>query len=144
MSKTVIIPSNYRPFVANVNGVIYSYPPGSSQTVPDEVAALIDSINALKPKEASLPGSVGQVWTRTENGYDWMDVLPGPGRLNQVLGWSAGRVAWLDDLPECSLNRCGGVFKAEAVADAEGDFPTAAEFNALLKALRDASVLALS
>lgn len=48
MSKTVMIPSNMNPWVCYINNNIYSYPAGTEQSVPDEVAALIESI---KPAE---------------------------------------------------------------------------------------------
>ena len=42
MSKTVMIPTDLGPFwEAEINGNKYSYPSGTEQTVPDEVAALI-------------------------------------------------------------------------------------------------------
>ena len=39
--KTVIIPNDYHPFVIEVNGVKYTYPEGTEQSVPDEVASAI-------------------------------------------------------------------------------------------------------
>ena len=47
MSKTVKIPEDRNPFVVEVNnGKKYSYPAGTVQTVPDEVAAVIASYEA--------------------------------------------------------------------------------------------------
>ena len=44
MSKTIKIPSGIgNPVDVVLNGIKYSYPAGSMQTVPDEVAALIES-----------------------------------------------------------------------------------------------------
>lgn len=65
--REVIIPSNMNPWMCNINGVVYSYTAGSTQTVPDEVASLIDAINAEKPV-ATHPGNAGDVWTMQENG----------------------------------------------------------------------------
>ena len=42
MSKTVTIPNDKgNPVIVVINGVKYIYPAGSTQTVPDEVAALL-------------------------------------------------------------------------------------------------------
>ena len=47
MSKTVTIPNCMNPFVVMANGVKYTYPAGSTQEVPDEVAVVIEAhINA--------------------------------------------------------------------------------------------------
>lgn len=52
MSRSVKIPSTPAPtFTCVINGTAYSYASGTTQTVPDEVAALIDNINRNKPKE---------------------------------------------------------------------------------------------
>lgn len=50
MSKQVTIPSNMNPWWCNINGVVYSYTAGSTQTVPDEVAAVIENYNNMLPK----------------------------------------------------------------------------------------------
>jgi hypothetical protein len=50
--KTVTIPGNLHPFEATINNVHYGpYPAGSTQTVPDEVAAVIENYNASLPVE---------------------------------------------------------------------------------------------
>lgn len=51
MTVSKLIPNSPDPFVCNINGVIYSYKAGTTQSVPDEVAALIDNINANAPTE---------------------------------------------------------------------------------------------
>lgn len=52
MSKTVTIPEGMYPFwECELNGVKYSYKAGTSQSVPDEVAALIEANNAMAPVE---------------------------------------------------------------------------------------------
>lgn len=50
MSKQVTIPSNMNPWWCNINGAVYSYTAGSTQTVPDEVAAVIENYNNMLPK----------------------------------------------------------------------------------------------
>lgn len=50
MSKQVTIPSNMNPWWCNINGVVYSYTAGSTRTVPDEVAAVIENYNNMLPK----------------------------------------------------------------------------------------------
>lgn len=50
MSKTVMIPSTQgNPWVCSVNNQKYSYEAGTEQTVPDEVAAIIDSADNFPP-----------------------------------------------------------------------------------------------
>lgn len=49
--KTVIIPNDYHPFEVEVNGRKYRYPEGTEQNVPDEVAAVINNIYKLAPRE---------------------------------------------------------------------------------------------
>lgn len=72
--KTVMIPSNVTPnFVCEINGKVYSYPAGTEQSVPDEVAALIGNINAMIPQEAAAPGKPGQFWLRLKDGAWWSD-----------------------------------------------------------------------
>ena len=55
MSKSVTIPTNMKPFWAcEINGIQYSYLAGSTATVPDEVAALVEQYYAALPKEEDL------------------------------------------------------------------------------------------
>ena len=56
--KTVIIPSDYHPFVIEVNGIKYTYPEGTEQSVPDEVASAIEHYYKLQPKERPTDGGV--------------------------------------------------------------------------------------
>lgn len=120
MSKTRLIPSNDNPFVCIINGVPYSYAAGSTQVVPDEVASLIDNINALKPREADEVGIAGQLWTKLDKGAGWVNL----------------------NLPTASETIKGIVLQGASVDDASSDTPTKAEFNALLKSLRDAGIIA--
>lgn len=50
----------------------------------------------------------------------------------------------VEGLPAATASATGGVKQASAVADAAGEAPTAAEFKALLDALRTAGILATS
>ena len=71
MSKSVLIPDTERKYwECELNGVRYRYVAGSTQTVPDEVAALIDQINAMKPVEEPVPE--GALWTMTSAGPGWV------------------------------------------------------------------------
>ena len=49
MSKTVKIPNTANPWRCVINGVEYAYAPGTTQSVPDEVAALIAQIEEYPP-----------------------------------------------------------------------------------------------
>lgn len=53
--KTIIIPESMNPFELIINGKKYSYPAGTQQDVPDEVAALIEANALLKPKPEDKP-----------------------------------------------------------------------------------------
>lgn len=51
MSKTVTIPAHTRPdWKCSINGKRYSYQAGSTQEVPDEIAALIEASEDMQPK----------------------------------------------------------------------------------------------
>ena len=43
MSRTVMIPESMNPFRVIINGVEYSYPSGTEQNVPNDVAAVIEN-----------------------------------------------------------------------------------------------------
>ena len=75
--KTVRIPTNANPFVITINGAIYSYPAGTVQSVPDNIAAIISQYNDSIPQEAEEQGEVGDVWTKTEEGAEWADAPSG-------------------------------------------------------------------
>lgn len=65
MSKTVMIPSTQgNPFVCSVNNQKYSYEAGTEQTVPDEVAAIIDSADNFPPAapDVDAPFNGGGGW----------------------------------------------------------------------------------
>ena len=49
MSKTIKIPDDMSPYEVIINGVKHIYPAGSTQTVPDDVAALIENSLAMAP-----------------------------------------------------------------------------------------------
>jgi len=58
MSKTVMIPTiGANPYVVELNGVRYSYPAGTEQTVPDAVAAIIANDITLRPQEDPNAGA---------------------------------------------------------------------------------------
>lgn len=50
MSKSVKIPNTANPWRCTINGVEYAYAPGTTQSVPDEVAALIAQIEEYPPE----------------------------------------------------------------------------------------------
>ena len=66
--KTVIIPSDYHPFVIEVNGVKYTYPEGTEQSVPDEVASAIENYYKLQPQERPTDGGVLPYVSAENNG----------------------------------------------------------------------------
>ncbi len=56
--KTVMIPTFMSPYKCTINGVTYVYPAGTEQTVPDEVAALIEA-NAAATDYGKRPSAGG-------------------------------------------------------------------------------------
>lgn len=72
MNKSVKIPTGVDPWVCRINEKTYSYPAGSTQTVPDEVAALIQANAALEPTESSA--GAGKFLRKTATGTEWVDV----------------------------------------------------------------------
>jgi len=114
--KSITIPSNYDPFIVNINGIVYSYKAGTTQSVPDEVADLIDNINRAEPRHADRVGVVGQVWTRTADGAEWKDIVPYV-------------------LPAASATAIGGVKIGAAVANATDATDVITQLNALIASL---------
>lgn len=72
MSKSIKIPAGIDPWVCQINEKTYSYPAGSTQTVPDEVAALIGDNAAMESTENNA--GVGKFLRKTAGGTEWADV----------------------------------------------------------------------
>ncbi|MBQ7247121.1 MAG: hypothetical protein IJS22_03405 [Lachnospiraceae bacterium] len=55
--RTIVIPSDRNPYEIEIDGVKYSYPAGSTQDVPDEVAELIEhnQYNHKDPNAGETP-----------------------------------------------------------------------------------------
>ena len=69
MSKTVLIPTETDPFVVDINNIKYSYPAGTEQTVPDDVAAVINNYWATQPHPAkAVDGGVFPYVSNEDNG----------------------------------------------------------------------------
>lgn len=70
MSKTITIPSGFgNPVVVILNGVKYTYPAGSTQTVPNEVAALFEDNmgeSVIYGRRASAPLEAGGIYDGDE------------------------------------------------------------------------------
>lgn len=91
--KTVIIPSNMNPWTCEINGMKFSYKAGTEQTVPDEVAELIEAYNESLPKEAKEAGEEGQVWTKEQYGAGWSDV---PSEIPEI-GTERSKFLYVDN-----------------------------------------------
>lgn len=77
--KTVYIPDADHPFVCEINNVKYEYPQGTMQTVPDEVAELIENNNEQIPKPSDYrEAPAGSVWTYGEDGKGHWGAAPSP------------------------------------------------------------------
>ena len=55
MSKTVKIPECMNPFEVFINGKHYSYPAGTTQEVPDDVAAVIEAHEQVHEEQTAPP-----------------------------------------------------------------------------------------
>lgn len=85
MSKSVKIPAGVDPWVCRINEKTYSYPAGSTQTVPDEVATLISDNRAQEPAENKA--GVGKFLRKTATGTEWADVpLPSGAAVEDAAG----------------------------------------------------------
>lgn len=52
MAKTIKIPNNMKPYYeVEIGNKKYRYPAGTTQSVPDEVAAVIEANSNMRPKE---------------------------------------------------------------------------------------------
>ena len=121
MSKSVTIPSYNDPFVVEVNNTKYSYPAGTTQTVPDEVACVIDNINANMPKEAPEDGKAGQVWTKQEKSAAWANSpneLPATGTTGHYLKKTDSGCAW-SAAPAYYIHSVYIAFSDETLGDCE-------------------------
>lgn len=123
MSKTVMIPRiGANPYVVELNGVRYSYPAGTQQTVPDAVAAIIANDVALRPQEDPNAGAET------------------PAAIKAALDAQAARVAALEE------GGAGGnveVIPFEMHIGDQGDITltTEAEFEDAVQALADGKIL---
>lgn len=57
--KTVMIPSSMSPFIVYVNDKKYTYPAGTEQEVPDEVAVVIEQHQAYFDEKAKIESGEG-------------------------------------------------------------------------------------
>lgn len=132
MSKTITIPADRgNPVFVTVNGRKYSYPAGTEQTVPDEVAALFaanESSNVIYGRVPAGPLSV-------EEKYTGEDAIPVKATLGGRLVVDAADVVdvsmplvtdavddWLDDHPEATTTvEDGAITKAKLHEDLAGE-----------------------
>lgn len=112
------IPTTHDPWTCEVNGYKYFYPAGVEMSVPEEVAAIIDTNAGNDPPDPVKDGHEGQFMGYGEK---WKDLPP---------------------LPTATSTERGMVYKGASVADPAGSAPTAAEFKALLTSLRNAGIIA--
>lgn len=91
MSKTVQIPEwPYPAWEADINGHKYIYPSGTEQTVPDEVAEMLDQMRAY-PRLPVLPvdppfGTREDAYTLAEStGAASYDALPADGFVSKAM-----------------------------------------------------------
>ena len=72
--REVLIPNDMHPFVITINGVEYRYPEGTTQNVPDDVAAAIDAYkgSVLPAKPNSVFDSEGLSFQKSDAGHALM------------------------------------------------------------------------
>lgn len=58
---TIKIPSTPNPYIVELNGRRYVYPAGSIQSVPSDVAAMIQAARTLTPPKAAEPWTPDEV-----------------------------------------------------------------------------------
>ena len=119
MSKTITIPTGYgNPVVVVINGVKYIYPAGSEQTVPDAVAALLES-NA---EEAVIYGRRATSPLEADDLYDGDDYIPvfvnARGEL-RIRKSDVNALMPAPELPDFETTD-GGYILTLTVADGEG------------------------
>lgn len=97
MSKSVKIPTYMQPdWVCTINNTTYRYKAGTTQTVPDEVAELIENINAQEPVE-NPPETPEEMAKRIADAeiadnyefYDFTSVGLEAGTPKKLSGWNA-------------------------------------------------------
>lgn len=87
--KTVTIPSDYHPYVVEVNGKVYKYPEGTTQSVPDEVAAVIENYWALYPRAKATGSGLLPDVSVAEDGKI-LQVVNGAWQPNDLPVWDGG------------------------------------------------------
>lgn len=109
MSKSVKIPAWPDPWICHINERTYSYPAGTTQTVPDGVAALIAANQAMEPKETTE--NVGKYLRKTATGTEWAAVtMPQGAAVANATGdapTAAEFKALLDSLRNAGLLKKG-------------------------------------
>lgn len=131
-TQSKVIPTSQKPFwKCTIGNTTYEYKAGTTQTVPDEVAALIDA-EARGRAVAGAPAAEGTVYTA--NGKNEADFKALPDTPWEDLPW--------EDMPAATEETIGGVLMAEAVADATDETDVVETVNALLDSLRAAGILA--
>ena len=104
--REVTIPNDYNPFRLEVNGRIYSYKAGTTQSVPDEVAELIDKYNKSKPvpKQNSIIDNSGLSFQKTD-----ADKVLKVKEDGSDVEWAEGGGGSGSDLPEYTAADAGKV-----------------------------------
>lgn len=76
--RTVMIPTTENPWQCEINGIKYSYPAGTEQTVPDQVADLIGDIAEAQPKQWAevRKAPAGSVLTYPAEGRPYWGPVP--------------------------------------------------------------------
>ena len=131
-TQSKLIPTTQKPYwKCKIDNTEYAYLAGTTQTVPDAVAAIIDA-EARGKAVAGTPAAEGTVYTA--NGRNEADFKALPETPWEDLPW--------EDMPVAAEETIGGVLMAEAVADATDDTDVVETVNALLDSLRAAGILA--
>ena len=101
MSKTVIIPTTGgNPFKVRINGKEYKYKAGSTQTVPDNVAEIIENDLRLDPKPDreiadKAPATIADVKKAKTEAIRAATELPAGGETGDILVQGSDGAEWL-------------------------------------------------
>lgn len=90
-NRTVLIPSETDPFVVKLNFDTYSYPAGTEQSVPDEVADVIDNYWRNQPKDPGVAYDARYTKKDVDDSVDTTNKLPA------VTSADEGKVLTVDD-----------------------------------------------
>lgn len=128
--KTIMIPTFMSPYKCTINGVTYVYPAGTEQTVPDEVAALIEA-NAAAMDYGKRPAAISEYIMNILKGAENVNVeaiqTPTGTEISITNRDGETTTVFLNTLPE--INNFSDVARAVKLGFGPTLFPVGYEFE---------------